>query len=297
MCLLTYFPAGSMPSMKDLEQGAEYNDDGHGFAIVDKRKGRLIVHKSMDAEIVLALFERVRGDHLDGPAIFHSRIGTAGRFNKENCHPFYVGGDERTVIAHNGILPSKAQPDKDDVRSDTRLLAEEFLPARRFGAVHTHGGRKALGKWAGRGNKFAVLTVDPSFNGNAFLVNGEYGDWEDGPTGKIWYSNESHDPSSWYFGKSQAYGSGWWSEGTATVIGGKGEPKAITTGAVSDPDECGFCFAKGQWLAGFPDICDGCMTCRICQGDASDCKCWESTSGHNEQEYITWWLNRNKGGE
>jgi len=309
MCLLTYFPKGSQPSIKDLEYGAEYNSDGHGFAIVDPKKGQLIVHKSMDADILITLFERLRSDFPDGPAIFHSRIGTAGNVDKSNCHPFYVGSDKQTIIAHNGILPAKAQPAKDDKRSDTRLLAEVFLPKHRFGAVHTHGGRKTLGKWAGKGNKFAILSVNPLLGGHGFLVNEEQGDWEDGPTGPIWYSNDSHDPSFWgrwaTGGSYTGYGTGWaddWNRAGKWVQDDKGVYRWQESGkalpAISTVSkltrDCEFCEEKDCWVRDHEHICGACWTCRDCYEDATECQCWKER-GDSEQAYVSWWAQQETG--
>ncbi|MGW5105951.1 hypothetical protein [Nocardia sp. NPDC004123] len=42
--------------------------------------------------------------------MFHSRFATHGFITNQNCHPFAIGGDERTVMAHNGVLPDIVQP-------------------------------------------------------------------------------------------------------------------------------------------------------------------------------------------
>src|SRR5690242_2645612 len=100
MCLLTYLPPDVMPDTCALLDGAEFNRDGHGFAIVTRT--RIIIQRGMDAGRIVDAFARVRALYRDGPALFHSRLGTHGTLSRVNCHPFRVGGDTRTILAHNG---------------------------------------------------------------------------------------------------------------------------------------------------------------------------------------------------
>lgn len=186
--MLTYFPNGVMPDVDALRNGAEYNDDGHGYAIV--AGSRLIIRKSMNADYLITQFTRDRSTHRNGPALFHSRISTAGSIDKANCHPFRFRGDRRTIVAHNGVLPAMAQPSKKDRRSDTRLAADEILP-RKFGHLGYAPNRAQLAKWIGPHNKFVILTVNPVYSENAYLINESAGVWES----RIWYSNRDYQGS------------------------------------------------------------------------------------------------------
>jgi hypothetical protein len=192
MCLLTYLPAGRDPDLTALRTGADHNPDGHGYAIVVTRTPRgtrkLLVVKGLDADTVLERFERDRATHPAGPAIFHSRMSTHGPIDDANCHPFPLGGDMRTVIAHNGIFPAPARPARGDRRSDTRIAAEDYLPA--LGSLHLRRTRLRAERWMGPANLMALLTVDPRYRRNVYLFNEANGCWDDG----IWYSNTSYLP-------------------------------------------------------------------------------------------------------
>lgn len=183
MCELTFHPAGIMPDHDYLRTAAEWNDDGHGFAIV--AGNRLIVRKSMNFEELLSTFTKLRRKHLDGPAIFHSRLGTAGVQDTSNCHPFRVLGDRRTVVAHNGIFPGIVQPAKGDRRSDTRIFAEDLIPGLDLGDADVRG---RLGEWMGVHNKVVILTVNPRYPRNSYIVNESSGEW----IGGAWYSNPDY---------------------------------------------------------------------------------------------------------
>ncbi|MFB7720175.1 class II glutamine amidotransferase [Nocardia sp. NPDC056100] len=187
MCLLTFLPSGVAPDLGALRNGARVNRDGHGFAVVTK--SAILVGRGMDAGVVLDNFAAVRARHRSGPALFHSRYGTHGTVSIDNCHPFRLGGDRRTVLAHNGVLPRRVQPAPYNPRSDTRIAAETYLPRMPFGSFDTPRGRRDLEAWLGA-SKMVVLTIDPSFEQNAYVFNESAGIWDDG----IWYSNRGYRP-------------------------------------------------------------------------------------------------------
>jgi glutamine amidotransferase len=188
MCLLTFLPAGVMPDPAALRNGAYLNDDGHGFAIVVD--DHIIVQRGMDADVLVEAFGAVRHQHPDGPALFHSRLSTHGEASVDNCHPFPIGGDARTLLAHNGVLPKLVQPAKGDPRSDTRIAAEDFLPV--FGSLRARRTRLRFERWMTPHNKVVILTVDRRFKQRAYILNEQSGIW----AGEIWYSNDGYLPLS-----------------------------------------------------------------------------------------------------
>ena len=267
MCLLTYFPKGIQPNCDALEIGAINNPHGSGWAIV--AGDRIIIGRAMDADKAIAEFAKARKTHSDGPALFHSRIATAGSVNTYNVHPFPVNGDKRTVVAHNGILPGKAQPGKGDKRSDTHLFAAEYLAQGRFGHLYSRRGRKHLQQWLGSGNKLVVLSTDPRLP-RGIILNEGLGSWNEG----VWYSNDSYQ--SWY-GHWYDSGSYATSRRRYTTQGGK---VVFSGGANGDgrwrdyvngdscgiqrlPDECVF-GCPGRSTLTVMDV-EVCMTCRACQ--------------------------------
>lgn len=226
MCLLTYFPAGVLPDADALRCGAQCNNDGHGFGILIPGQEDILVFKSMNAAEAIDEFVRMRAQYPEGPALFHSRLTTHGNTGVDNCHPFVVNGDPRTVVAHNGILPTDAHPKKIgttvvhkttkdkvpyqvienvyDDRSDTRILADDLLMAR-WSNLDSRHSRKRLTAWLGRSNKILVLTTDPTYRRNAYLFNSGLGEW----VGGVWYSNSSFRG---YGRRTASYGS-WYGSG------------------------------------------------------------------------------------
>ena len=252
MCMLTYFPPGALPVTSALDNGAATNRDGHGFAIVTDRG--LIIRHGMDSDRVIDKFAELRTAFPDGPALFHSRFGTGGSVSRYNCHPFRVGGDPDTVIGHNGVLPSLAQPPDKDRRSDTRYCAEELLYGANLGDAKI---RDTLAKWMGPRNKFVILTTNPDYDSSAWILNESSGIWHDG----IWYSNDDFMDLDTYVPWWKRQGS-WWRD--SAPISGRLEPCPICQ-AVAVDAEYGYCAS--------------CGACLDCAQDWGECQCYRPARG------------------
>lgn len=188
MCLLVFMPEGATASRKSLEQASWYNDDGFGWAIRTKEK--ILVGKHMDFDKAYDEFMSARSSY-NGDALFHLRITTQGATNLDNCHPFYVGKDQLSVVAHNGMLPVN---DDKTGRSDTRIFAESLLP-KRGGISFLNGEQslKELEKWAD-GSKLVFLTANPASKWRYVIVNMADGHWaaDDSEDKGVWFSNSSY---------------------------------------------------------------------------------------------------------
>lgn len=247
MCLLSYYPAGIMPDAEALHNGAIFNDDGHGYAIVVPSAQRIIIDRGMVAKEMIDSFVDMRRRYPDGPALFHSRLATDGLINLLNTHPFEVGGDSRTVLAHNGIMPLR--PSKGDLRSDTRIVAESFIP-RAYGTLRRRRARLAFERWIQRWNKVVILTVDPRFRDHAFILNENEGIWDQDT--EIWYSNDMYQ--GWTPGKYRYA----WDDGDLAVTSTRALALAPATRqgcwACQEPvdyslgecPKCGICFDCGE---------------------------------------------------
>jgi len=317
MCMLTYLPAGVQPDRIGLENGAEVNRMGHGFAIVclcNPAKPKIIVRKSMSSITLIDDFIAARKHCDKGPALFHSRITTAGLTNEENCHPFFIGGDPRTVLAHNGILPRNVQPGKDDDRSDTRICAEDFIP--HAGGVHTAKARKQFESWATKNynNKLVILTVDPKYNGHGFIINEAGGEW-DKDTG-IWYSNSDYCGWSTKYFRYGYEGDSWsyWDKGWTNTLGKSNLPvpaqKLTTPNAMKNGVEGTYeyrrmpdGYLKGKFVADGEQLCERleclnvfsadrwycpeCTQCISCFEDMADCACWDEVPNDSKPHTVS----------
>lgn len=186
--MLTFIPSGVVPSMEGIENGTYFNTDGHGWAIV--AGNRIISGHSMLADQAMDQFLTMRKKHNKGPALFHSRWATHGTVDRSNCHPFRVGKDNRTVLAHNGVLPQAAQPLKGDNRSDTRKFAQSMLPS--WGHLDNLRTQQKIQEFLGKSNKIVILTTNPMYSKSAYLYGENLGYWDEGKDGDVWYSNSDY---------------------------------------------------------------------------------------------------------
>jgi hypothetical protein len=198
MCLLTFFHDGVTPCIDDLTTGSHNNPDGFGFAIHDRTQ--IISFSSLNFDETLDKFLSVRAKH-SGPGLFHSRITTHGGTSLDNCHPFTIGNDPLTVMAHNGMLPIEAS----NGRSDTRILAEDYIPA--WGGaplLNNKKRRKKLSKFAD-GSKLVFLSANPDVQNDWYIINENDGHWVNG----VWWSNNSYKWARYSYSGSGMYTSGW----------------------------------------------------------------------------------------
>lgn len=138
MCLITTAPKGVLKTTDALvsfvENGMKSNTDGSGFAA--KKKGVIILEKGFrtpkDLLAAIAKHKLTKSDEL----IIHHRIGTSGKPNDINMHPFVVSDNEELlrstsgtfnlpVMAHNGVFSSYT--DRTSDYNDTYHFIEKFM--------------------------------------------------------------------------------------------------------------------------------------------------------------------------
>lgn len=276
MCLLTFFDNGAMPDCEALLNGATYNDDGHGFAIVDLVNRRIIVEKGMRAEVMIDRFDKMRHKHPEGPALFHSRLTTDGIGGKYNVHPFHVNGYQDTVLGHNGIFPAEARPKLNDIRSDTRIVADNVAGKYGFD-IASRKGRRKFARWMGQGNKVVILTLDPRFREHSYIINEHLGTW----VGDVWYSNSSYTPRFRSTSTAKWWESDEWAEystGGATIGYTYQDNKVVTKEIVTAStywDDCPVCFIPSS-VQPSSQRCVECRSCASCLQRDEACQCWDS---------------------
>lgn len=290
MCLLTFMPEYTTACLDDLYAGAQNNPDGFGFAV---HAGSHIIHNSgLKFEHILEEFEAVRAKH-SGPALFHSRITTHGGTTNENCHPFQVGKDELTVVAHNGMLPIQAKGGK----SDTRIFAEELFPS--WGGPATLNSkkmRKKLSKFAD-GSKLVFLSANPDVQNDFTIINEKDGHYDaDG----VWWSNSSYKYSRYSYSGGGMYTTGWSKTDKNVYV--PAEARALPDADYYDlsPNviDCSYTDTAGNqvwqemWICAtcgythmfdesnidLADLCPQCDACWFCDEERMLCACYQPQS-------------------
>ena len=254
MCLLVVCSPDSTPKKKDLECASCNNPHGFGYAIITP--SGIVTGRGMSSKKIIKEFLEVRKQFPTGYAMFHARYATHGVKNEENCHPFKVGGATQTYLAHNGILDVEIHAT--DKRSDTRVFAEDILPAM--------GGVKALdddnlwrmlSTWAS-GSKIAILTTDPTAKDGCYIINESAGHWDDAG---MWWSNTTYMPSTYSYISDRK----WWS-------------KQDKEWNKNDKDTpwifCQMCQIENDEDEN-PYYCNSCQACYECAGIyGNTCQCW-----------------------
>lgn len=273
--MFTYIAAGVTIPVEGIENGAIFNDDGHGWVVASASHG-LVVGKSMDYKESIALFleERARQGK-NSTAMFHSRWGTHGVMGEFNIHPFYADDLGQTIMMHNGVLGAKYHPTKSDPRSDTRIFVDRVTPTyiNNENGVPSRRGGKALSKLIGSGNKLGFLSV-ASGQPKVRIINADLGIQDEG----VWYSNSGFMP--YVAPKAKSYGSwaGWggWDKTSSELA----EESIFSDDKYMEgyfSEDCEFCGAMDSIdeAGNFCFICDTCMDCKT---HLSDCMCYTPES-------------------
>ena len=291
MCLLVVCKPNAIPKREELTEGACSNPHGYGFAMIID--GKIFRYRTMSARKAVGKFIHMRQQYPQGYAIWHARYATHGVKNEDNCHPFQVGDDTDTVLAHNGVLDTFIG--KDDKRSDTRIFAEDTLP--KLGgvaALEDENLYRMIEGWAS-GSKIAVLTANPKAQYQLYLINERLGTWDDNG---VWWSNNSYKRSTYT---------------TTTYYNSKYEPIADTLSYDSTYDmeqayyqelsekgdkdgmlvidQCPMCEALVD-IDISAEYCQYCEACMSCWANYQDCMCYtpKSAKTHNEFDFDNQWV-------
>jgi glutamine amidotransferase len=256
MCLLVVASPNSTPRKKDLECASCNNPHGFGFAVVTPNG--IVTGRGMSSKKVIKQFLEVRKQYPDSYAMFHARFATHGVKNEDNCHPFRVPNSHDTYLAHNGILDINISAG--DRRSDTRIFAEDTLPA--MGGVTALDDDHVwamLSKWS-TGSKIVVFTLDPNAKETCYIVNETAGHWDNEG---MWWSNSTYKQSSW-----------------STYLGTPSKSSAVALNDSNDYETvgCAHCLSTAEADSN-PYYCEMCFTCYDCDGMYQDtCLCWTPES-------------------
>jgi glutamine amidotransferase len=266
MCLLVVASPNSTPKKKDLECASCNNPHGFGFAVITPNG--IVTGRGMSAKKVIKRFLEVRKEFPDSYAMYHARYATHGVKNEDNCHPFKVPSNPDTYLAHNGILNVDIKAG--DRRSDTRIFAEDILPAM--------GGVTALdddhvwsmvSKWS-VGSKVVIFTLDPRAKDNCYIINESAGHWDNEG---MWWSNYGYMPVTY---KSTYFVS----------------PNATKQDDSWEKYACAHCLTVSVVDAN-PYYCEACFTCYDCDGTYQDtCLCWSPEHDKKKSVEKAWYYDK-----
>ena len=235
MCVIIHQPVGAHLKKEDARILWDTNPDGGGFAYIDN-SGQIVGFKSMDFEPFWRKFETTRSQNPQRDYLLHFRIATHGEVCLDNVHPFWVGEDKDTVMAHNGII--HGVPDYKDDRSDTRVFIDEVLPELPPDWLDKPYLVDMVEDWIGW-SKLMFLTTSEALSENVYILNKDRGVEYHG----LWLSND--------YGLFRQKKKGFTSRSTGTIVrtaGGDWVPYTETSQAWDDYEKVANQVAKERLI-------------------------------------------------
>jgi glutamine amidotransferase len=275
MCLLICGISKEIPTLEELQNSCANNPDGFGFALVREASGgmELVSKRSMHSGVLIDEFAR----EVDSPNtiawLFHSRIATSGAVNEFQSHPFRVGRDSRSVLAHNGILPLKGE----NGDSDTAHLARVVVPSMGgVPALHQSGVFDMFDSWVEDNNsKVAILSARSDVEYPLLIAGETLGKWR----GDVWFSNDSYRYSySWNTRETDSltkpYTSRWaWASDAEYLPVSKMHGGALQLPPGANHDLVTACLFCDELIDVGGTVCPMCDACTNC-GNWRGCHCW-----------------------
>lgn len=179
MCIAIYKPSEKVISRTTLENCFNSNPDGAGIAYRKYLDDKIEISKGYFS--FKEFYSFYKGLDSSYEMLIHFRIGTSGKLNKTNCHPFLVNGKD--AIIHNGVLNGFPYTKK---KSDTNYLCNILLN----GLDVNHSGLQAILEIAIGSNKIAIMPYCKP----VVILNESLGEYKD----DVWFSNDSYK-CKWYY--------------------------------------------------------------------------------------------------
>jgi len=162
-------------SKKHLKNSWENNDDGAGLLWVEK--GKLKTFKELNSFIVFYHKYLEIRSKIKTPIVLHFRIGTHGKKNVDNLHPFICS--EHVGFVHNGIISGWGNV----LISDTNEFNLTILSKLPKGFEQNEATLFLIQETIGY-SKLIFLNT----NNEVSIVGEEKGSW----SGDDWFSNDSY---------------------------------------------------------------------------------------------------------
>lgn len=185
------------------------NPDGIGMAFSDGTKVQT-VKRMTDPSSLYDVYLKIRYQ-TDLPIMIHSRIGTSGKKDLSNVHPFKI--NENLAFMHNGVISyTEIYNNESDTRHIARFMQALSDPDTLLDELSIE--YSFILELAGYGSKFIFMHSDGRYS----IMNEQKGHWDD--DADTWYSNDGYKKIdySWY-GNQKVYKSGSAKTGSGTGTG------------------------------------------------------------------------------
>ena len=164
----------------ELRNSFNRNPDGAGIAYTVNNK--LIIKKGIFGVEEFILEVRNAEKVCDNNMLIHCRIGTSGKNDERNTHPFYVNND--VCLIHNGVLDIDVPKDSDI--NDTQIFIKKFMKdIKAKDLMHNKSIQNLIAETINSRNKFVLLDNKGYYK----IINEKAGHWKN----NVWFSNSSYE--------------------------------------------------------------------------------------------------------
>ena len=186
MCIAILKTKNGHISDEELRNSFNNNSDGAGIAYTKDNELR-IVKGIFDVETFVTAVRQAE-KLADNNILIHCRIGTSGKKDKDNTHPFVINNN--ICLIHNGILDVEVP--KDSPINDTQIFIQKFMRGIKNETILKNKTyQNVIEELIGKGNKFVIMNNKGEF----VIMNEQAGHWAN----DVWFSNSSYSYSktSW----------------------------------------------------------------------------------------------------
>jgi len=214
VCIIVYHPKNAKQITKEtLSICFQNNDDGAGYSFWDKEKNKWIIRKGfMEWD---DFWESFNGNDFQSENIWsaHFRIGTSGKTDGGNTHPFPVCDDyvtmrkteyETNIIAvHNGVMGKG----EDDFSDTMKHIKEILFPMRdkindkKFLKIFGKLCNTSSNRWLIASEASTLLLGDWKKFEGSYYSNTSYEEvktWKAASASARGYNSSWNDPYNWY---------------------------------------------------------------------------------------------------
>lgn len=180
MCIAILKTKKGIITDDELRNSFNSNPDGAGIAYTVGKK--LIIKKGIFNVEEFILTVRNAEKECDNNMLIHCRIGTSGKNDEKNTHPFYINND--VCLIHNGILDIEV-PTNSEI-NDTQIFIKKFMKEiKAKDLMHNKSIQNLIAETISSRNKFVLLDN----RGYYKIINEKAGHWKN----NVWFSNYSYE--------------------------------------------------------------------------------------------------------
>lgn len=183
--------ATKLPMNKFMDYGRR-NPDGFGLLYIND--GKLDQYKTLGLNDFYNHYQSVFDKFNKYSTILvHFRLGTQGKKDLNNCHPFLV--NDEVGFIHNGIIRTQWEWDKEyPDNSDTFIFNEKILKPIGSDVMYNQTAIELVSDYIGAGNKIPMIST----RGDYIIYGQNNGEWDKSKTTWLSFKESTYSQYDYY---------------------------------------------------------------------------------------------------